>query len=171
MDYYWPDKEELRQHAEQLGPLCYQLSALSYPNGSPWQVATFVADLKAAHQYYLFAVVAGEIVGFISYSALFNELEITNVVVTPAWRRQKIAWQLWQLLLQAQTTAGQCFLEVRASNLPAQKLYEKLGFTLINRRVAYYAAPEEDALIMALKWKETTNNGRNGAATRVNFSF
>ncbi|MFD1317072.1 ribosomal protein S18-alanine N-acetyltransferase [Loigolactobacillus zhaoyuanensis] len=171
MQYYWPDKSEITQHAAALGAWCHQVSAASYPAGSPWRPATFVADLKAPHQYYLFAVAAGQLIGFISYTALFDELEITNVVVAPAWQRQHIAWQLWQVLLQAQTTPVRFYLEVRASNLAAQKLYEKLGFAVINRRREYYTAPVEDALIMALEWKESDYDGKKVAATRVNFSF
>ncbi|MDC4186399.1 ribosomal protein S18-alanine N-acetyltransferase [Loigolactobacillus coryniformis] len=171
IDYYWPDKKELTQRAARLGTWCYQVSAASYPNGAPWSEGTFRANLTAPHQYYLFAVVAGQLVGFISYTAIFDEVEITNVVVAPQYQRQHVAWQLWQILLQAQTQPVYFYLEVRASNLPAQKLYKKLGFTVINRRRAYYTTPVEDALIMALEWKESNNDGEQVAATRVNFSF
>ncbi|MFC6171215.1 ribosomal protein S18-alanine N-acetyltransferase [Loigolactobacillus jiayinensis] len=171
MAYYWPDKSELTQQAAALGAWCYQVCAASYPTGAPWRQATFVANLQAPHQYYLFAVNAGQLSGFISYTAVLDEIEITNVVVDPKWQRQHIAWQLWQVLLQAQTQPIHFYLEVRASNLPAQKLYTKLGFTVLNRRRDYYAAPTEDALIMALEWKESNHDGEQVAATRVNFSF
>jgi ribosomal-protein-alanine N-acetyltransferase len=45
------------------------------------------------------------------------------------------------------------WLEVRLSNLPAQKLYDRLGFNLVTQRKNYYPAENnkrEDALIMAL---------------------
>jgi ribosomal-protein-alanine N-acetyltransferase len=47
--------------------------------------------------------------------------------------------------------AGECFLEVRASNLAAYRLYERYGFNEIGRRRDYYPAPggREDALVMA----------------------
>ena len=41
-------------------------------------------------------------------------------------------------------------LEVRASNTPAIKLYEKLGFESAGIRPGFYEKPKEDANIM---WK------------------
>ncbi len=41
--------------------------------------------------------------------------------------------------------AHRTFLEVRRSNLPAQRLYERLGFTVADVRRNYYSQPEEDA--------------------------
>ena len=41
-------------------------------------------------------------------------------------------------------------LEVRATNMPAIKLYEKLGFTKAGIRKNFYENPKEDAIIM---WK------------------
>ena len=42
-------------------------------------------------------------------------------------------------------------LEVRCSNTPAVKLYEKHGFKKIGTRRRFYHDPEEDALIMTKK--------------------
>jgi len=39
-------------------------------------------------------------------------------------------------------------LEVRRSNLAAQRLYERLGFAIAGQRRNYYSHPEEDALIL-----------------------
>jgi ribosomal-protein-alanine N-acetyltransferase len=38
-------------------------------------------------------------------------------------------------------------LEVRESNLPARRLYEKQGFREVGRRRNYYADPSEDAIL------------------------
>ena len=46
----------------------------------------------------------------------------------------------------------ECFLEVRASNHSAYRLYERYGFNEIGRRRNYYPAAgggSEDALVMA----------------------
>jgi len=42
-------------------------------------------------------------------------------------------------------------LEVRKSNLPAQKLYEALGFSITGIRKGYYSDDGEDALAMTLE--------------------
>ena len=39
-------------------------------------------------------------------------------------------------------------LEVRASNDPAIRLYEKLGYARVGLRKGYYEKPREDAVIM-----------------------
>ena len=39
-------------------------------------------------------------------------------------------------------------LEVRRSNVPAQRLYQRLGFAVAGVRRNYYTHPEEDALVL-----------------------
>ena len=47
--------------------------------------------------------------------------------------------------------ARRTFLEVRRSNVPAQRLYETLGFKETGVRKNYYSHPEEDALVLSLE--------------------
>jgi ribosomal-protein-alanine N-acetyltransferase len=56
------------------------------------------------------------------------------------------------LKLGKQHGAENAFLEVRESNQPARKLYEKLGFVEVGRRKAYYPDHQgrEDALVLSL---------------------
>ena len=42
------------------------------------------------------------------------------------------------------------FLEVRESNDPAKRLYERAGFETVGRRTGYYAHPVEDALVLSV---------------------
>lgn len=46
------------------------------------------------------------------------------------------------------------FLEVRESNIAAQKLYEKYGFCNIAMRKAYYTDTQENAYIYEKKLKQ-----------------
>ena len=47
--------------------------------------------------------------------------------------------------------ARRAMLEVRRSNVVAQQLYERFGFSVAGVRRDYYTHPEEDALIL---WRE-----------------
>jgi len=51
--------------------------------------------------------------------------------------------------LRRSSVAG-VHLEVRASNEAARALYARLGFVETGRRPRYYAAPEEDAVLLSL---------------------
>jgi ribosomal-protein-alanine N-acetyltransferase len=58
-----------------------------------------------------------------------------------------------RLLHEALAAAGQrgcreMFLEVRASNDAAMRLYSSCGFEAVGRRVRYYVRPIEDAVVM-----------------------
>ena len=44
--------------------------------------------------------------------------------------------------------AHEATLEVRPSNMPARRLYEKYGFKVVGTRTRYYSDDNEDALIM-----------------------
>jgi len=87
--------------------------------------------------------------GFLVARYLPPEWELENIVVAPTVRRTGIGRQLMDtLVLQARQTNGTAiFLEVRASNSAARRLYEKLGFMETGRRKAYYTNPSEDAVL------------------------
>jgi ribosomal-protein-alanine N-acetyltransferase len=54
-------------------------------------------------------------------------------------------------LLERLQRRGVCrvLLEVRKSNTPAIRLYEKLGFSMLGIRRDFYERPREDACMMA----------------------
>ncbi len=95
---------------------------------------------------------AGSLCGFISAKAVAGEWEIENVVVSAEFLRRGIAGELLRQLIQrAQNEAASTILlEVRESNLPARRLYERRGFRDVGRRRAYYSDPVEDAILYAL---------------------
>lgn len=130
----------------------YTLAAAAYPAGSPWTAAQFEADLKNPQTLYIAAVADdGTLVAFLGCRYLFDEGEITNLAVLPEYRRQRLGKRLlgalFECLLQKEPQFT-VFLEVRNSNLSAQKLYSGQGFEVIGRRKQYYQHPTEDALIM-----------------------
>jgi ribosomal-protein-alanine N-acetyltransferase len=90
--------------------------------------------------------------GFIVVRCFEGEWEIENVAVTPTARQRGLATRLLEALLGVarQEQAVRIHLEVRESNLPARKLYEKLGFHGAGWRRNYYSNPSEDALLLEL---------------------
>lgn len=74
-----------------------------------------------------------------------GEFEILNLAVTPSARRQGHAKALLAHVLRA---SGTWFLEVRASNSAALRLYESTGFLPIGSRQNYYGGSQESAIVM-----------------------
>ena len=102
----------------------------------------------------LVAEEAGQLCGFICAKAVASEWEVENVVVAAAFVRRGMANELVRNLIQRaeNEAASAILLEVRESNLPARRLYEKHGFREAGRRRAYYRDPVEDAILYALRF-------------------
>lgn len=92
-----------------------------------------------------------EIVGFLVYWLVHDEVHILNIAVAPRARRRGIATAIMSAVIaQAiENLASFVTLEVRITNKAAIGLYEALGFVIIGQRPHYYADTGEDALIMS----------------------
>ena len=75
--------------------------------------------------------------GFVAYQTVLDECEIKTICVVPEYRKQGIATSLMQKLITAEKGKA-VFLEVEAGNIPAIKLYEKIGFAAFSTRKNYY---------------------------------
>lgn len=97
---------------------------------------------------------ASKLCGFVCAKAVAGEWEIENVVVAAAFLRRGIADELVRELIQRaeNEAASAILLEVRESNLPGRRLYEKHGFCEVGRRRGYYRDPVEDAILCALRF-------------------
>jgi [ribosomal protein S18]-alanine N-acetyltransferase len=93
-----------------------------------------------------------EIVGYICFWIVFEELRFMNLAVESRFRRQGVARTLVRRALAFARDRGalRAVLEVRASNDAAQALYEEEGFKRVAIRAKYYPNPVEDAVLMAL---------------------
>jgi ribosomal-protein-alanine N-acetyltransferase len=91
-----------------------------------------------------------DVVAYCAAWLIFDELHINNLAVHPQWRREGVARRLLTYVLAAADGAGavRATLEVRMSNEPARRLYERFGFREAGTRPAYYRDPVEDALIL-----------------------
>ena len=118
---------------------------------SPWPPNAYRSELQTNRlANYLVARADGEIVGYGGMWLMVDEAHITTFAVHPAWRRQRIGERLLLAFLDLARDrhAREATLEVRLSNLPARRLYEKFGFRPVGLRPRYYSDNGEDALIM-----------------------
>lgn len=116
----------------------------------PWSENSVAYELKNPLSLWLVAEEKGEVVGYIGSQSVPPESDMMNVAIHPEHRRKGIAegliLALCEQLQKAENTS--LSLEVRASNMAAISLYDKLGFTRIGSRPNYYRNPKEDAVIM-----------------------
>ena len=86
-------------------------------------------------------------VAFASY-VVADDAELVFVVTDTAHKRKGYGESL--LAESIKQLGLPCVLEVRESNTPAIKLYEKLGFEFLGARKNFYSNPKENALIYKL---------------------
>lgn len=121
----------------------------------PWSEKSVASELDNPLSYWLIWEEDGTVLGYVGSQTVLGETDMMNVAVHPDARRKGIAEALILALVEGlREKESHCLtLEVRASNLPAINLYEKLGFSQIGRRKNYYHNPKEDALILRKEWE------------------
>lgn len=94
----------------------------------------------------------GCMVGYLIGWVIYDEIHILNVAVDPKERKQGFAGKMIERLIERGKSrgGGKVVLEVRKSNQPAQKMYKKYGFRVVDIREGYYSETGEDALVMQL---------------------
>ena len=91
----------------------------------------------------------GEILGAAVTYMIFDDAQIATIAVRKSARKQGIGAQMLEKIINDADQAGcsTLSLEVRVSNTPANRLYEKYGFITVNVRKGYYE-DGEDAYLM-----------------------
>lgn len=118
---------------------------------TPWPAQAYRQEIETNKlAQYLVAVIGDEIVAYGGIWLMVDEAHITTFAVHPRYRRRRIGERLLLALLDLAREVGarEATLEVRLSNLPARRLYEKYGFRPVGIRPRYYTDNNEDALIM-----------------------
>ena len=116
---------------------------------TPWSLAMFVLELSKPSGICLAALLENRVVGYLICSRYDTVWHLMNVAVDDRLRRQGIAAALITRLFELADGDGEQYtLEVRTSNEPAIKLYERFGFAAAGHRRGYYHDNREDALIM-----------------------
>ena len=90
--------------------------------------------------------------GYVIFYYVLDEGEIARIAVSPQYRRQGVADQIFAGLLDfcAEKSIERILLDVRISNEPAIAFYRKSGFVEDGIRKNFYENPKEDALLMSV---------------------
>jgi len=134
------------------------LEAASFTN--PWSREMLVRELEqpTAARVYVLRLPDTPVAAFCACWVIGDELHVNTIAVDPQRRRQGLGKALMDAVLTQVAREGvtRATLEVRRSNRPAQRLYERLGFEVAGQRRGYYTQPEEDALIL---WRRNPARG------------
>jgi ribosomal-protein-alanine N-acetyltransferase len=156
------DRFFVRRMKEDDLPEVRAIEALSFSN--PWSDDTFRGEIQNTSISFPLAVVRrpgnpvdaavadGQVVAYIIYWQIGDDVQINNVAVHPDCRGLGLGEAMMRHVIARVREAGASFLtlEVRPSNTPAVTLYKKLGFEIMGTRKNYYTKPDEDAHVMAL---------------------
>ena len=126
-----------------------------------WSAPMMLRDLGDPACYYLVAFAPDEPSRIVAYAGLLSprgavEGDIQTIAVAESARGQGLGRTIMQALISEARKRGArlIFLEVRADNPGAQRLYERLGFTPVGVRRGYYQPDNVDALVMRLNIPE-----------------
>jgi [ribosomal protein S18]-alanine N-acetyltransferase len=117
-----------------------------------WSRQMLVGELgqQPASRYYLVAEDDGIIVGYAGLLAAGGQADVLTIAVATAHWGRGIGSDLLERLLAEAVRRGctEVFLEVRADNARAQRLYDWWGFAEVGIRHGYYQPSGTDAIVM-----------------------
>jgi len=138
----------------------------------PWSANSFRSELTTNPAAYLLVAeqtVDGgrRIAGYAGYWLVVDEAHLSTLAVDPGSRRRGLGERILREAMRqaARQGAEMMTLEVRVSNDPARRLYEKYGFRVVGRRPRYYQDNLEDAILMTREHlaEDGRANGRGHA--------
>jgi ribosomal-protein-alanine acetyltransferase len=128
----------------------YQLEQRAHPY--PWSKQNFQDSIANSHVC-VGIQNDGEWIAQAVFSIASGDAELLIISVDPSWQSKGVAKQLLSLMTEVlEDFAAELFLEVRASNSRAIKLYDTLGFNCVGTRPGYYPSKNgrEDAQIYGI---------------------
>ncbi|UBH06596.1 ribosomal-protein-alanine acetyltransferase [Leucobacter sp. Psy1] len=126
-----------------------------------WSAATLADELAGPHRSYVVLEVDGSVRGYAGLLAVGSQGDIQTIAVDASLRGTGQGRRLMDALIARAEQRGvrELFLEVRADNPVAKRLYASLGFVPIAERRAYYQPDGVDAIIMRRDTGEAPVNG------------
>lgn len=140
--------ERLVDDADLDGVVEVEAESFHRPTSREW----YVNELTRPDVCYIYVVRAEGIgvAGFCAFWRIVDQIHINNLAIRPALRGRGLATLLLERVLGDARAMGapSATLEVRRSNVPALRLYERAGFHVSGVRPNYYTHPVEDALVL-----------------------
>ena len=120
-----------------------------------WSVESWQDEIKHPFGVYLVMELDGKPCGYAGMWFIAREGQVTRVALAQEERGKGLGNLLIKALVITAMNMGATTmnLEVRISNLPAQKAYLAAGFKPVGARPRYYQDNHEDAIIMAQEFK------------------
>ena len=127
-----------------------KLERLCYP--SPWSEELIRAEFASEVSLRLGLLWKNAVIAYSFSHLLSPELHLLNLAVAPQYQGRGLGrYLLCNVLLNAvHRGCNSVMLEVRAGNIPAQRLYFSAGFETVGIRRNYYQNNAEDALLLSL---------------------
>lgn len=124
-----------------------------------WSINNLIGEFNNNYSHFFAERRDGQIVGYACVRIMYEEAQVCNIAVASEYRRQGIAAQLVQEILNfaVNSACERCELEVNTENLPAVELYKKCGFEASGIRKNFYRRnryKSRDAYTMVLELKK-----------------
>jgi ribosomal-protein-alanine N-acetyltransferase len=140
--------ERLASPADLDGVLAIEAASFNNPTTREW----YEGELKRPEVCFIYVLRTKDqpVAGFCAFWRVAEQIHINNLAIRPELRGQGLGSRLLQAVIAEAARLGASYatLEVRRSNLPAIRLYERAGFSQAGVRPNYYSKPIEDALVL-----------------------
>lgn len=140
--------ERLASPSDLDGVLAIEEASFNNPTTRAW----YEREMQRPDVCFIYVLRTPEaaVAAFCAFWLVADQAHINNLAVRPELRGRGLGRELLEgVIREAQRLgAGSLTLEVRESNVPAQRLYARAGFSPAGVRKSYYTSPVEDALIL-----------------------
>lgn len=120
----------------------------------PSEDNSFIDVQIKSDNFRVFVASNQNILGFATFQVVIDEADLFFFAISQDEKNKGVGTRLFEYAIESLISEGikKITLEVRKSNLFAQKIYEKFNFKLISVRKEYYNYPKEDGLVYL--WEE-----------------
>jgi ribosomal-protein-alanine N-acetyltransferase len=128
--------------------LAIEEASFNNPTTREW----YEGELKRPEVCFIYVMRTAEypVAGFCAFWLVVDQAHINNLAIRPELRGHGLGTHLLESIVTEARHLGatSLMLEVRRSNVAAQRLYAKAGFHESAVRKSYYTQPVEDALVL-----------------------